>query len=252
MCIAEKYREATALYYSKWLGQDGILNHDWKGIEYLYSQQRNTVQYGYSDRFDLYALCQKDRIVISYGDRAENQLEVLKSEIHKPMPAEEVRKIMEKSFRQKACDSIKFVFESPREIPSAARVLTEKDYRDYEDFWLKCNPGCSDTGWLKEYFEEMAQENMCIGVYVDGRIVSCTDAPGMPYMEEQVQEIGINTLKDYRGKGYASMACARCIREMTDRHKVPMWSTSTDNTASRRLAGKTGFAEYAEVISMTL
>ena len=94
MDIAEKCREATALYYSKWLGQDGILNHDWKGIEYIYSQQRNTVQHGYGERFDLYALCQKDRIVISYGDRTGNQLDMLKSEIHKTMPAEEVRKII--------------------------------------------------------------------------------------------------------------------------------------------------------------
>lgn len=252
MCIAEKCREATDLYYSKWLGQDGILNCDWKGIEYIYSGQRNIAQYGYSDRFDLYALCQKDRIVISYGDRAENRLDVLKSEIHKTMSAEEVRKIVEKIFWRKACDSIKFVFECMREIPSAAGVLTEEDYRDYEDFWLKCNPECSDMGWLKEYFAEMTQEHMCVGVYADGCIVSCTDAPGMPYMEEQVQEIGINTLKGYRGRGYASMACARCIREMTDRHIVPMWSTSADNPASRRLARKTGFAEYAEVISMTL
>lgn len=31
-----------------------------------------------------------------------------------------------------------------------ATELKEDDYREYEDFWLKCNPGCSDAGWLKE------------------------------------------------------------------------------------------------------
>jgi hypothetical protein len=34
--------------------------------------------------------------------------------------------------------------------------------------------------------------------------------------------------------------------------KIPLWSTAADNLASRRLAQKIGFAEYAEVISVTL
>ncbi|MDE5891633.1 MAG: hypothetical protein K2H45_01785 [Acetatifactor sp.] len=35
-------REITCEYYSKWLGQDGILCHEFSGIQYLYSEQRNT------------------------------------------------------------------------------------------------------------------------------------------------------------------------------------------------------------------
>ncbi len=93
---------------------------------------------------------------------------------------------------------------------------------------------------------------MCIGIYRDGGIVSCTDAPDMPYMGEQVQEIGINTLREYRGNGYAAMACSKCLQEMAAHHKIPLWSTAADNLASRRLAQKIGFAEYAEVISVTL
>lgn len=98
----------------------------------------------------------------------------------------------------------------------------------------------------------MAQNHICIGVYADAMLVSCTDAPDMPYMGAQVQEIGINTLREYRGKGYAAMACGSCIRELTCRHKTPLWSTEAGNQASRRLAEKPGFNEFAEVVSVTL
>ncbi|MDE5891632.1 MAG: GNAT family N-acetyltransferase [Acetatifactor sp.] len=81
--------------------------------------------------------------------------------------------------------------------------------------------------------------------------MSCTDAPGMSYMAEDVQEIGIHTLQEYRGRGYALTACSKCIQEILNHHKVPMWSTTIGNTASRKLAEKIGFAEFAEVIYIT-
>lgn len=248
----ESYREMTSAYYEKWLGQDGILSRCWKGTEYVYSEQRNMVQYGYGSQFDIYALCQKDRMVVSYGDKAGSRLDRLKSAIRDAMDAEEVRRVIEEIYEHKASHNIKYVFENMGHIPSGARALTEEDYREYEAFWLKNNPGCRDTEWLREYFEEMVQAHMCVGVYADGGIVSCTDAPGMPYMGERAQEIGINTLKEYRGKGYASMACGRCISELIARHKTPLWSASADNPASRRLAEKTGFAEFADVVTVTL
>lgn len=92
---------------------------------------------------------------------------------------------------------------------------------------------------------------MCVGMFADGRLVSCTDAPGVPYMAEEVQEIGINTLHEYRGHGYASAACSKCIQEIFNHHKIPMWSTGIDNIASRKLAEKLGFTEFAKVIYIT-
>ena len=44
----------------------------------------------------------------------------------------------------------------------------------------------------------MVGEKLCWGLFVEDRLVSCTDAPGMPYMQEDVQEIGVNTLGPYR------------------------------------------------------
>jgi len=253
----KKWMEITCRYYSKWLGQEEILLHDFQGAVYVYSQERNTVQYGYGSQFDLYVLCQKNRAVISYGDRAGDKLDGLKAEMEKVMSAgvvsaEEVGRILERSFGSKASHGIKYVLGQTPSILSGARVLTMEDYGEYDAFWRNCHPGCKDTDWLQEYFAEMVQENRCIGAFADGKLVSCTDAPGMPYMGSQVQEIGINTLPDYRRKGYASSACIKCLDEILSRHKVPQWSTAVSNQASRKLAERIGFVEFAEVITLSL
>ncbi len=243
--------EITREYYSKWLGQDGILNKDFSGIRYLYSEQRNMVQYGYGNRFDIYALCFKDRAVISYGEAAMDRLDAMKNAIGGKMTIKEIGQILEQIFCCRASYGVKYVFEAVAVVHSEARMLTEADYKHYKTFFQKCNPG-QNTEWLREYFYEMVRDHMCVGMYADGELVSCTDAPGVPYMAGDVQEIGINTLQGYRGRGYATAVCSKCIQEILNYHKVPIWSTTIDNTASRKLAEKIGFAEFAEVIYITL
>lgn len=245
--------EVTKKYYSKWLGEDEILLGDSKGIEYLYSAERNRAQYGYSAAYDLYLFWQKERMVISYGEKAEEWIGRWKDEIRNGMSAAEVKQVLERISGQRAGHGVKYVLTARPSVSDAgARVLAGADYEEYQDFWRRCHPGSGDTSWLKDYFDEMAGEHMCIGVSVEDRLVSCTDAPGMPYMEKEVQEIGINTVAEYRGKGYASAACTKCIDEILRRGRVPVWSTGIENLASRRLAKKLGFSELGEIIYLTM
>ncbi len=189
----ERNMETTCRYYSKWLGQDEILLRDFRGTKYLYSEERNSIPFGYGTPFDLYVFCQKERMIISYGDKGREQAGILTDKIKKDMSATEVKLVLERIFGQKADHNVKYVFAGSDSVPvSEALVLVEEDYGKYESFWRKCHPECLDTVWLKDYFNEMVQEHMCIGVFVDDILVSCTDAPGMPYMENEVQEIGIN------------------------------------------------------------
>ncbi|MCM1244033.1 MAG: GNAT family N-acetyltransferase [Roseburia sp.] len=250
--IEQKCMEITCRYYSKWLGQDGILLRDLKGVTYLYSEERNHVPYGYGAAFDLYVFYQKERIVISYGDKVKGCEKILKSEIDSDMSAIEVKQVLERVLGKKADHNVKYIFAGHPVSDFGAKVLVEEDYNKYENFWRKCHPGCENTEWLKEYFDEMIRERMCIGYLSDDILVSCTDAPGMPYMEHEVQEIGINTLSEFQKKGYASAVCQKCLCEILRQGKVPQWSCGIGNQASKKLAEKVGFVEFAEVISMTV
>ena len=148
--------------------------------------------------------------------------------------------------------NVKYVFSEIKPSDDMAMVLNEKDYMKYEEFFKKCNPSCRSIDWLEEYFIEMSQKNICVGVCDGEALVCCADAPVMPYMSNEVQEIGINTLTEYRGKGYATSVCRKCINEILKNGKVPQWSTSVNNIASQRLAEKVGFVKLADVITLTL
>ena len=74
----------------------------------------------------------------------------------------------------------------------------------------------------------------------------------MPYMENEVQEIGINTISDFRGKCCAVQSAIVCAENIIKSGKCPQWSCSADNTASSRLAEKVGFTKLSDVLTLTI
>ncbi|MDD2268864.1 MAG: GNAT family N-acetyltransferase [Eubacteriales bacterium] len=245
------YNQITKMYYSKWLGINKTLC-DVDGIEFIYSPERNLTQFGYSQPFDIYCFYQTNRIIVSYGEKAKEKIEIFKGKLNSHTSVDELKKEIIDVYGVIPHHNIKFFFNSlPREN-KIARTLTLDDYNPYRDFFKKCNPSCGNTDWVQDYFCEMISDRVCVGVFVEGMIVSCTDSPGMPYMQDQVQEIGVNTLSDYRGKGYASAACILCAKNIIDNGKCPLWSTDTNNTVSERLAYKVGFIRFADVLTITI
>ena len=56
-------------------------------------------------------------------------------------------------------------------------------------------------------------------------------------------EIGIETIKEYQGKGLAYLVCAKLIEYCLDNALEPVWSCRLGNTGSVNLAKKLGFIE---------
>ncbi len=242
----------TNRYYSEWLGEADLLNINPCGAKFIYSQERNKTQCGYSQPFDLYVFYQSGGIIFSYGDRCLKKIDELKERICAAVSVEELSSVLKKVFGGYCQHSIKYVF---RELPQKlclSRPLEISDYPRYLDFFSKVNPNCKNTDWLFEYFEEMVSDRLCWGLFTDDILVSCTDAPDMPFMRDQVQEIGINTLEGYRKNGYAIDVCTACAKEMIQRGKCPQWSASADNIASQKLAERTGYVKLADVLTVTL
>lgn len=246
------YLSVTNQYYSKWLGNESILNHDFCGVQFLYSSNRNQTQRGYAEKFDLYIYAQSDRTIVSYGDNVFEKIDEIKKQITLVVSVNRLKEILTQIFGECPAHNIKYVFEEIPEKIGKARPLTFSEYPQYHDFFIKMNPDCKDTTWLKEYFMDMVKAHLCCGRFSDGILASCSDAPEMPYMSDNVQEIGVNTLEFYRGRGYAADVCIACAKEIIKNEKCPQWSTSWDNIASQKTALKTGFRKMADILTLTI
>lgn len=249
------FMENTNQYYSLWLGEAGILSRPFSGIRWVYSPERNQIQVGYSQQFDLYILCQPERVVVSYGESISGAVDEIKKQIRIAGAVDEIKQGMASAFGSHCHHLIKYVFCEPDKVyqtTSYARNLSAAEYPRFKDFFIKNNPGCKETDWLETYFMDLVERHLCCGFFDQDLLVSCSDAPDMPYMPDAVQEIGINTLESYRGKGYAAQACITCLKQMLQNGICPQWSTSVHNVASQRLAEKIGFVKYADVITVSL
>lgn len=246
------HKEITQQYYSKWLGQDNILNNPTGDVTFIYSPKRNEVQLGYVKPFDLYIVIQPHRILVSYGDKMKGKITDIENRIPGLLSAEEVKRNLTPLFTHTIKHNIKYVYDTCRDIELKSRPLTASEYPKYLEFFKKTHPECLNVDWVEDYFAEMVSQNVCCGLYEGDFLACCSDAPDMPYMPELVQEIGINTLSKYRGKGYAADVCLSCAKEIMKNGKVPQWSTTIDNIASQKLAGKIGFVKFADVLTVTV
>jgi RimJ/RimL family protein N-acetyltransferase len=73
----------------------------------------------------------------------------------------------------------------------------------------------------------------------DGRrlvAVACPFFVGVGY-----EDVGVATEPGFRGLGLSPACAAAVCRDVRRRGRVPSWTTSPDNTASLRVAGKLGF-----------
>lgn len=79
-------------------------------------------------------------------------------------------------------------------------------------------------------------------VIIDGKAVStCLTVRRHP----RAIEAGVDTIEAYRGNGYAVDATTAWINATLELGLVPFYSTSSDNTASQRVAEKSGLTQFA-------
>ena len=243
--------DTTLAYYSLWIGQENILLQNKKGIEFLYSEERNKTQQGYGVPFDIYIFKSPERTVISYGSNAKQYISTFADNLDENMTIDEIGNIAERIFHVKPVRNIKYVYSRQINLNTSAVTLTASDFHKYKEFFEKCHHVTAGD-WLYDYFIGMAEKRLCCGFYLDNTLVSCTDAPDMPYMNDKIAEIGVNTLPDFYGKGFATECCKKCISNILENDLCPIWSTSSDNLASQALAEKIGFEKVADVITLTM
>ncbi|PYI53902.1 GNAT family N-acetyltransferase [Paenibacillus flagellatus] len=99
--------------------------------------------------------------------------------------------------------------------------------------------------WLHGRFEWLIEEldyaQPCMALVRDGRAVSVCRSVRIT---SRAHEAGLETLDDDRGKGYAAAVVAGWAKAVREAGRLPLYSTSWDNRASRRVAEKSGLVPY--------
>jgi GNAT superfamily N-acetyltransferase len=67
------------------------------------------------------------------------------------------------------------------------------------------------------------------------------------FLIEDKLEIGIETVEEFRGKGFAQYTCSALIDYSIENNYEPVWSCRNENTASYKLAQKLGFEPSKEI-----
>jgi RimJ/RimL family protein N-acetyltransferase len=242
------YPALTKQYYAQWLGVERAAM-DRPGVIAHCSALRDARQKGYSRPFPLYCWISRQTGIVSYSKSIEASVGAILGSVKGDLTSGQAIDEIKSSFPT-VRQGKKFVFgKLPDEIDSSRTVqLTRQDYPAFMKFQLEQYPQPTDMDWLEPYYNSLVDRGYVFGVFVDDHLVSATDAPDMPFMDDQVVEIGINTLKDYRGRGYAKTVVAGLIRHLIKQGMVPLWSCVASNEASRALALSVGFRELAQTI----
>ncbi|HEX6625145.1 MAG TPA: GNAT family N-acetyltransferase [Pyrinomonadaceae bacterium] len=103
----------------------------------------------------------------------------------------------------------------------------------------------TDAGLLRGGFEELVAElpdgQPFVALVEEGRAVSVCRSVRIT---TAAHEAGVETLPDFRGRGYAKDVVAGWARLVHALGAVPLYSTSWENTASQAVAKKLGLTAY--------
>lgn len=240
----------TLRYYADWIGIPVVkLEQPTEKVVYVKNPDRANTPAGYSDPVDIYIYSSVKAVFVSYSEKSEDIVENMQANCK---CYNDINILSKEIFKERAVRKIKYYLDEPSKVLSysAARGLTYGDFPQYQNFFKNNNPQCTETDWLYDYFKELVDCNFIFGVLSDGRLVSVADSPSVPYRQGKVAEIGVNTLAEYRRKGYARQVCAAMLNSLTERGIAPLWSHEASNAASRKLAESLGFKHLAEVIEI--
>lgn len=67
------------------------------------------------------------------------------------------------------------------------------------------------------------------------------------FIDDNKLELGIETVEEYRGRGFAQYACSALIDYCIEKNLEPIWACRLENNSSYRLAQKIGFEPLLEI-----
>ena len=96
-------------------------------------------------------------------------------------------------------------------------------------------------GGFEELIAELSAWQPFLAIVEEGRTVSVCRSVRIT---SEAHEAGVETLPDFRGKGYAKDVVAGWARAVRSLGAIPLYGTTWENTASQAVAKKLGLATY--------
>lgn len=124
---------------------------------------------------------------------------------------------------------------------AAVRLMTPADAE-----MVASGPGGS-VGAAYGSVEALLAEGYVAGAVIAGVLVARahTSCQSSGYAD-----VAVATLEQWRGNGLATAAASLVCEQVRRSGRTPVWSTSSDNLASRRIARKLGFVVHAHVTTI--
>jgi hypothetical protein len=88
--------------------------------------------------------------------------------------------------------------------------------------------------------QALLENSFAAGAIIDGRLVATACCSSLT---QCYADIGVNTLPEFRNRGFATAAAFLVARAIHDAGRTPVWSTGGHNLTSQRIAAKLGFTE---------
>lgn len=102
--------------------------------------------------------------------------------------------------------------------------------------------------YLESWMPDVGMSGPMYVLVVDGHAVSVCASVRQTSMAD---EAGVDTTPAFRGRGFAGQVVAAWARAVRDESRIPLYSTSWENDASRAVARKLGLAHFGTDLHIT-
>lgn len=133
-------------------------------------------------------------------------------------------------------------FRFPDHLPALGRDVIRLMFANLD--LLREMPDWASGIGSEEQFEEWGPCHVAVEDGIAVSICACSR------LTSHAAEAGLETHERYRGRGHAANVVAAWARAIRDTGRIPLYSTSWDNHASRAVAHKLGLTAYGSDLSL--
>lgn len=133
-------------------------------------------------------------------------------------------------------------------LPCAeCRRLQDSDVELFVKMKLDLYPEC-DPDDLATEIQRNIKDGITFGVFQEGKLVSVSEASAIGHMQDLIEEVGVETLPEYQGRGYGKTVISAMTKAILDIGRIPIYRCSSKNEGSIRLAKAIKYEKYADII----